>query len=390
MKSYNHLYEICISESNRRESVKTVKRSKRIRNVIRHRHMSDDALVVSSYDWIINYQNAEHTPVYIFDGVTRKVRKIIVPTMEELVVQHNVVNALKPVLSQGMYEHTYASLPGRGAHKGKKVIEEWIREDPKNCKYVLKMDIHHFFDSIPHDRLKAKLRKTIHDEKMLDLLFRIIDVADVGIPLGFYTSQWLSNWYLKGLDHYIKEALHAVHYMRYMDDMVIFGNNKKVLHRMRQAISDYLENELGLELKSNWQVFRFSYIDRDGKERGRDLDFMGFRFYRNRTILRKSIMYKATRKAGKISKKEKPTILDARQMLSYLGWIDCTDTYRMYRKWIKPRVNFQQLKRKVSQYDKHDDRRVYQKLVSLYTAKGGKPNGVKLPVRRKYSQAVRA
>lgn len=352
--------------------------------------MSDDALVVSSYDWIINYQNAEHTPVYIFDGVTRKVRKIIVPTMEELVVQHNVVNALKPVLSQGMYEHTYASLPGRGAHKGKKVIEKWIREDPKNCKYVLKMDIHHFFDSIPHDRLKAKLRKTIHDEKMLDLLFRIIDVTDIGIPLGFYTSQWLSNWYLKELDHYVKEQLRAVHYMRYMDDMVIFGNNKKVLHRMRQAISDYLENELGLELKSNWQVFRFSYIDRDGKERGRDLDFMGFRFYRNRTILRKSIMYKATRKAGKISKKEKPTILDARQMLSYLGWIDCTDTYRMYQKWIKPRVNFQQLKRKVSQYDKHDDRRVYQKLVSLYTAKGGKSNGVKLPVRRKHSQAVRA
>ena len=114
-----------------------------------------------------------------------------------------------------------------------------------------------------------------------------------------------------------------MHYMRYMDDMVIFGSNKRVLHRMRQAISDYLGMELGLELKANWQVFRFSY----GNNQGRDLDFMGFRFYRNRTILRKSIMYKATRKARKISKKEKTTILDARQMLSYLGWIDCTDTY---------------------------------------------------------------
>lgn len=112
---------------------------------------------------------------------------------------------------------------------------------------------------------------------------------------------------------------------------------------------------------------------------------MGFRFYRNRTILRKSIMYKATRKARKISKKEKATMLDARQMLSYLGWIDCTDTYLMYRKWIKPCVSFQQLKRKVSRYDKYDEKRVYQKLVSLYTAKGGKSHGVKLQICREHS-----
>lgn len=80
-------------------------------------------------------------------------------------------------------------------------------------------------------------------------------------------------------------------------------------------------------------------------------------------------------------------ILDARQMLSYLGWIDCTDTYLMYRKWIKPCVSFQQLKRKVSRYDKYDEKRVYQKLVSLYTAKGGKSHGVKLQVRREHSPA---
>lgn len=270
MKSYNHLYENCISEENRRISLNLAKHSKRMRRIMKSRHLSDDALVALSYDWINNYENAEHVPVYIYDGITRKERVIIVPTMEELIVQHNVVNALKPMFCKGMYEHSYASLPGRGAHKGKQVIEKWIRTDAKNCKYVLKMDIRHFFDTVPHDKLKAKLRKTIHDEKMLDLLFRIIDVTDVGIPLGFYTSQWLSNWYLQGLDHYIKERLGAVHYMRYMDDMVIFGSNKKVLHRTRQAISDYLENELGLSLKDNWQVFRFSY----GNDKGRDLDFM--------------------------------------------------------------------------------------------------------------------
>lgn len=74
-----------------------------------------------------------------------------------------------------------------------------------------------------------------------------------------------------------------------------------------------------------------------------------------------------------------------RMITVYLGWIDCTDTYLMYRKWIKPRINFQQLKRKVSRYDKYDEKRVYQKLVSLYTAKGGKSHGVKLQVCREHS-----
>ena len=105
--------------------------------------------------------------------------------------------------------------------------------------------------------------------------------------------------------------------MRYMDDMVIFGSNKKVLHRTRQAISDYLENELGLSLKDNWQVFRFSYEN----DKGRDLDFMGFRFFRNRTILRKTIMYKATRKARKLSRKRE-TDDTRRPSDAVISWLD--------------------------------------------------------------------
>lgn len=383
MKSYNHLYEICLSESNRRESIKGSKCSKRIRRIIRERHLSDDILLDLSYKRLVQFENIEHTPLEIYDGITHKARTIIVPTIEELIVQHCVVNTLKPMFLKGMYEHSYASLPGRGAHKGKEVVEKWIKHDSKNAKYILKMDIHHFFDSVSHNVLKAKLAKHIHDEKMLDLLFKIIDVTEKGIPLGFYTSQWFSNWFLQGLDHYIKEQLHAVHYIRYMDDMVIFGNNKKGLHQMRKAISDYLKLTLGLELKENWQVFRFSY----GDDKGRDLDFMGFRFYRNRTVLRKTIMLKASRKAKRISLKEKPTIYDARQMLSYLGYIKCTDTYNMYLCWIKPYVDFQKLKRNISKHDKFDDRRMYLKLVKLYTAKGGKTNGTNLQLCRKYSQA---
>jgi len=342
-----------------------VKRSKRIRKTLKARHISDDALASYAEDWITDFKNAHHTPIKIYDGVGRKSRSIIVPTLEELVVQHCIINAMKPMFIKGMYEHSYASIPGRGAHKGKKVIEKWIKNDPVNTKYVLKMDIHHFFDSVSHDILKAKLAKYVRDKKMLHLLNTIIDVTDVGIPLGFYTSQWLSNWFLQDLDHYVKEQLQAAHYMRYMDDMVIFGRSKRSLHRIRKAITEYLRVNLGLELKGNWQVYRFSH-EVNEEDCGRDLDFMGFRFYHNRTILRKSIMHKATRKAARISKKERPNVHDARQMLSYLGWLSCTATYDMYLKWIKPFVNFQHLKRLISHSDRHDDYRTYLSLTKLY------------------------
>ena len=111
---------------------------------------------------------------------------------------------------QGMYEHSYASIPNRGAHKGKKQIEKWIKYDPKNCKYVFKGDIHHFFPSINHDILKAKLAKKIKDEQFLDLVYKVIDTTKTGLPIGFYTSQWFSNWYLMEFDHFVKEQLHSL------------------------------------------------------------------------------------------------------------------------------------------------------------------------------------
>ena len=87
MKSYKHLFDICISEENRRKAIKQAKRTKRVRKMLKKRHMSDDELLCASYDWIIQYENAEHTPKIIYDGTAHKKRVIIVPTLEELIVQ---------------------------------------------------------------------------------------------------------------------------------------------------------------------------------------------------------------------------------------------------------------------------------------------------------------
>lgn len=350
MKTYKHLWEDFISKENYDIAVRNACRRKSSR---KHRNQSawiknhkDEKWDYFNY-YAHNFKNAPHTPITIYDGIQRKKRTIIVPSMREQVIHHMVVNVLKPIILKGMYEHSCGSIPDRGAHKGKKTIEKWIKHDVRNVKYCLKMDIHKFFDSIPHEILIRKIKETIKDDKFNEVLIEIINVQPKGIPLGFYTSQWIANWYLQDLDHYIKEQLHAKHYIRYMDDMVIFDSSKKTLHKIKDKTEEYLMENLGLELKGNWQVFRFDYGNG-----GRDLDFMGFRFYRNKTVLRHRIYLKASRKAKRISKKCIKTIYDCKQMLAYLGWIDCTNTYTAYRYTIKPNINFQYCKRRISHYDR--------------------------------------
>lgn len=378
MKSYSHLWEQYISQENYLLAVHNATchkgGTKKKYRKARYFKIHAEELMPQMLEYAANFRNDSHKPMEIYDGIRRKKRKIIVPSMREQVVHHMLINVLKPIFMKPMYRHSYGSIPGRGAsakrytgHRkgkkkkntlgGKEAIEKFIRDHPEDCRYCLKMDIRKFFDSVPHRILKEKFHKLIHDERFLQVIETVIEAngSDVGMPIGFYTSQWFANFYLTGLDHYIKEQLRAKAYFRFMDDMVIFGSNKRDLHRIRKEVEIYLREHLGLELNPNWQVFRFHYVKRNGKEIGRFLDFMGFRFYRNRTTLRQTLMLRATRKARKISRKKPKTSYDCRQMLSYKGWISPANVYGMYRKWIKPFISFRQLRRIVSKAQKKEN-----------------------------------
>jgi hypothetical protein len=109
---------------------------------------------------------------------------------------------------------------------------------------------------------------------------------------------------------------------------------------------------MDLKLKSNYQIFRFDYIDRNGNRRGRFIDFMGFKFYRDKTTIRKGIFARATKTARRISKKDNPTWYDAARMLSYKGWFKGTATFMAFKKYIAPFVNLGKLRKIMSNYSK--------------------------------------
>ena len=130
--------------------------------------------------------------------------------------------------------------------------------------------------------MEQLFRRKIKDEKMMSLIINLLnagaDENGKGLPIGFYSSQWFSNFYLESLDQLIKETLYVKGYVRYVDDINIFGNNKRELHKIMRIIEEYLWVTLELRVKDNWQVFRIMH---------RDVDFVGFKFSYRKTLVRK-------------------------------------------------------------------------------------------------------
>ena len=360
MKSYNHLFEKLVSDENLEKAIDRSARGKTKRTAVKDVLNNKAKFIAKIRTALTNktYKIKQHEVHLIMDG---KPRLIIKPDYQtEQILHHAIVQIMSPIVLKSMYKYSCGSIPGKGAHYGKQYLEKYIREHKSEIKYVLKMDIHHFFQSIDTDILKKKFKELIHDEHMLYVLELVIDsrfslyegkVHDMGMPIGFYTSQWFANLFLQDLDHYIKEKLGAKCYVRYVDDMIIFHKNKKELHKMLNAIRDYL-GTIGLDLKSTYQISRFDYKDKQGLRRGRPLDFIGFKFYRDRTVLRKRILKKLLRKVNKVQKQEALSPRNASAMLSYFGWLKHTNSYSLYANRIKPIVSIGQCRHTISKFNK--------------------------------------
>lgn len=88
---------------------------------------------------------------------------------------------------------------------------------------------------------------------LINVFYSIIDSYETstgkGLPIGNLTSQYFANHYLALADHYIKEKFQAPAYVRYMDDMVIWSNDKNSLLKIGNEFQSFIESELSLSLK---------------------------------------------------------------------------------------------------------------------------------------------
>ena len=143
-----------------------------------------------------------------------------------------------------------------------------------NKGFVLKVDIHNFFQSIDHEILFAKYRKVIADDELYQFVCSCI-ADEPGLGLGSQVSQISAMFYLNDLDHVIKEKLHIKYYGRYMDDMYLLSNSREELEYALEVIKEQIatlkltisENKTAITpLKSGFVFCKTRYILRDTGE----------------------------------------------------------------------------------------------------------------------------
>lgn len=340
MKRKGFIYEKIYNIENIREAIWKASLGKREQIRVKTILNDMDYYAYSIQSMLINKSYVPTKPQIkvIRDGVNQKTRRIYKPNFyPDQIIHWALMLQVEPIIMKSMYEYNCGSVPGRGTSYAQKAIRKWLDSDSRNTKWCLKMDVKKFYPSIDGEILKQMLKRKIKDRECLWLIDAIIDSND-GQPIGFYTAQWFSNFFLEGLDHFIKEKLEVKYYVRYVDDLVLLGANKKKLHKARKEIERYL-NGIKLDLKGNWQVFNASH---------RAIDFLGLKFYRDKTTLRRRNALRIRRRMKKIQRKGYLTEKDASAVISYWGWIKRSDSYHFYHKYVKPVTSIKLAKKVVS------------------------------------------
>ncbi len=188
-------------------------------------------------------------PYHTFTIFDPKERTICSAPFPERVLHHALMNVCHERFERYQVYDSYASRPGKGQYAAIERAETFARRH----RYFLKLDVRRYFYTIDHEVLRAQLERLFKDERLLSIFSTIIDshhdAPGRGLPIGSLSSQYFANHYLAVADHHIKERLRAPAYVRYMDDMVLWGDDMPQLLSQERAVRCFCEESLHLRLK---------------------------------------------------------------------------------------------------------------------------------------------
>ena len=296
-----------------------------------------------------------------------KWRDLYIPSLDDHIIAHMVMNASMEAFTRGMHPHSCGSIPGRGIRHVNSTVQKWMKYD-RACRYFVQLDIRKFFDNIDRDRLLDVLRSKIKDQDVIWVFQQIIDSAPIPCPVGYYTSPWLANLYLEKLDWYVEQQLYKErrgkrvkyvrHYLRYIDNLLLIGTSKKDLRKAVYEIKDFLKRERGLEIKPEWEIKAIGKHELiDGKWKMKPdtywCDIGGYKFCKDATILRDGIFLATKRLAKKMGKQKRYSFHQSASINSRLGWASHCDSKNFVRKDIEPYVNIKATRRVISNVGKN-------------------------------------
>lgn len=203
-----------------------------------------------------------------------KKREIVASSFQERVLHHAIMNICYPYFEKYLIYDTYATRKEKGTYKALDRAKLFTKKN----KWFIKFDIRKYFDSIDRIVLYKMLERMFKDKIVLAIFKKIINSyhteKNKGLPIGNLTSQYFANRYLGSLDHFIKNNLRIKAYVRYMDDFVIWHNNKNVLINAGKQIENYLKEQLNLVLK--YKQLNKTYFG---------LSFLSYRLFPSKIVL---------------------------------------------------------------------------------------------------------
>lgn len=279
------------------------------------------------------FKPSAYSDFIIYEPKERRISRL--PYYPDRILHHAIVNILGGIWTRTLTHNTHSCIKGRGIDGCAKQVEKKIPKYEGKSLYCLKIDIKKFYPSMKHDVMKRILRRKIKDKNMLWLLDLIIDSYKDGNPIGNHTSGFFANLYMSGMMHKANEEWKA-DCVEYADDIVFFSDNKEKLHSLfHEKIRPYIENELKLIVKDNWQVFPIAQNRYD--KHGRALDYVGYKFYRKQKLMRKTIKQNFCRTTIKLNKMQPVLPVKAYKQVvaSWLGWAKNSNSKHLLKKIIK-------------------------------------------------------
>jgi len=252
---------------------------------------------------------------------------------------------LQPHFEPNFSEHSFGFRPGRSAQQAVTRAQSLIGT---GRSWVVDLDLEKFFDRVNHDRLMARMAKTIADKDVLRLTRRflkagvlengLVEVIDEGTPQGSPLSPLLSNLVLDELDKELERRGHQ--FVRYADDCNIYVASARAGQRVMASVSAFITRRLKLKVNA----------EKSAVGRPWERKFLGFRFTADqpprRSIAPKAIkrfkyrVRELTRRARGVSfprlvAELKPYL---RGWGNYFGWCQTPRELEKLDKWLRRRL----------------------------------------------------